>query len=283
MLGGTRDYETQTYYEVDLPELLERGSLDEFKAFYLFFRPAAFRETTGTTFLDTIWSESETAAQELGEDLQDNVFTALQTLGTGFVGTNDLGIDAEDDTALAELKEQSLVWLYRLLFILYAEARDLIDPDDPIARAEYLENFSLEQLRAEILEEIETGREEEFEHEYSEYSTTMWSRLQDLFRLIDDGEAKLGIPAYNGGCRIRCGFGRSFQRTGASVRGDVFRPPTASPYRGGPLIVGTVEAVEVNVAVTRVDAGDFDSFSGLGIVVVDGDGERLDVVNEWFA
>jgi hypothetical protein len=64
-LYGTRDYETQTYYEVDLPELLERGSLDEFKAFYLFFRPAAFRETAGTTFLDTVWSESETASQEL--------------------------------------------------------------------------------------------------------------------------------------------------------------------------------------------------------------------------
>ena len=53
----------------------------------LFFRPAAFCETDGTTFLDTIWSESETAAQKLGEDLQDTVFTALQTPGTGFVGT----------------------------------------------------------------------------------------------------------------------------------------------------------------------------------------------------
>ncbi len=235
-LYGTRDYETQTYYEVDLPELLERGSLDEFKAFYLFFRPAAFRETAGTTFLDTVWSESETAAQELGEDLQDNVFTALQTLGTGFVSTNELGIEADDDAALSELKEQSLVLLYRLMFILYAEARDLIDPDDPKARAEYVENFSLEQLRAKILEEIETGREEEFEREYSEYSTTMWSRMQDLFRLIDNGESKLGIPAYNGRSRIRRGSGRSFQRTGASVRGDVLRPPMASPYRGGPLV-----------------------------------------------
>jgi hypothetical protein len=41
-----------------------------------------------------------------------------------------------------------LVLLYRLLLILYAEARDLIDPDDPTARAEYTKNSTLEQLRA---------------------------------------------------------------------------------------------------------------------------------------
>jgi len=27
----------------------------------------------------------------------------------------------------------------------------------------------------------------------------MWSRLEDLFRLIDEGEQDLGIPPYNGG------------------------------------------------------------------------------------
>nr|WP_245944373.1 type I restriction enzyme HsdR N-terminal domain-containing protein [Haloplanus salinus] len=88
-LYGTNDYETQTYYEVDLPELLERGDLEAFKYFYVFFRPATFHESGGTTFLDEVWSESETASQELGENLQDNVFTALRVLGRGFVETND--------------------------------------------------------------------------------------------------------------------------------------------------------------------------------------------------
>src|SRR5699024_7164672 len=91
-LYGTKDYETETYYEVDLVDLLESGSVEVFKYFYVFFRPAAFRESAGTTFLDTVWSESETAAQELGEDLQDNVFTALRVLGEGFVAKNDLHI-----------------------------------------------------------------------------------------------------------------------------------------------------------------------------------------------
>jgi hypothetical protein len=127
-LYGTNDYETQTYYEVDLPELLERGDLEAFKYFYVFFRLAAFRESAGATFLDEVWSESETASQELGEDLQDNVFTALRVLGRGFVETND----------------------------------DLtIDPDD---------------------DEVDAG----FAEAFSEYSTGVWSRLEDLFRLIDE-------------------------------------------------------------------------------------------------
>ena len=197
-LYGTNDYETQTYYEVDLPELLKRDDLETFKYFYLFFRPAAFRESAGTTFLDEVWSESETAAQKLGEDLQDNVFTALRILGHGFVKTNDLDIDSNDEEGLDELKDQSLVLLYRLMFILYTEARGLIHPEGPAAKEEYQENFSLDALRLDIHDNI--GEVDEgFSNEFSEYSTSMWNRLEDLFQLIDKGEESLGIPPYNGG------------------------------------------------------------------------------------
>ncbi|AWB27713.1 Eco57I restriction-modification methylase domain-containing protein [Halococcoides cellulosivorans] len=197
-LYGTKDYETQTYYEVDLPELLESGDLERFKYFFVFFRPAAFRESGGTTFLDEVRSESETAAQQLGDDLQDNVFTALRVLGRGFVETNDLAIDPDDEAALEELKEQSLVMLYRLMFVLYAEAQGLIHPDDADAQSDYEKNFSLDALRLRIHEEIgevDTG----FEAAYNEHSTRMWNRLADLFQLIDEGQADLGIPPYNGG------------------------------------------------------------------------------------
>ncbi len=198
-LYGTNDYETKTYYEVDLPELLERNDLEAFKYFYVFFRPAAFHESGGTTFHDEVWSESETASQELGENLQDNVFTALRVLGRGFVETNDgLDIDPDDEESLDELKEQSLVFLYRLMFVLYAEARGLIHPEGQSAQDEYDQNFSLDELRLDIHETI--GEVDEgFEDEFSDYSTTMWSRLEDLFRLIDEGEEDLGIPPYNGG------------------------------------------------------------------------------------
>jgi type I restriction-modification system DNA methylase subunit len=203
-LYGTKDYETQTYYEVDLPEILEGGNLEAFKYFYVFFRPGAFLETAGSSFLDDVWSGSETAAQELGEDLQDNVFRALRVLGKGFVESNDLEIDPDDEDGLSadELKEQSLVLLYRLMFVLYAESRGLIDPDDPAASEEYQEYFSLEAKREEIIDEVE-GLDVEsgaaFEREFSQYSSSIWDRLTELFELIDEGEEDLDIPPYNGG------------------------------------------------------------------------------------
>ena len=195
-LYGTKDYATETYYEVDLPELLATGDLESFKYFYVFFRPEAFHEIAGTTFLDTVWNESESAAQELGEDLQDNVFTALRVLGEGFVESNDLDIDPEDESAREDLKEQSLVLLYRLMFVLYAESRHLIEPDDPNAEDHFREDFSLDQLRLDIHERIESG--DSFE-DFSDLATSMWGRLQDLFRLVDTGQDELGIPPYNGG------------------------------------------------------------------------------------
>ncbi|MDL0135149.1 Eco57I restriction-modification methylase domain-containing protein, partial [Halobacterium salinarum] len=195
-LYGTKDYATEIYYEVDLPELLSTGTLEQFKYFYALFRPEAFREVGGTSFLDTVWNESETAAQELGEDLQDNVFTALRVLGEGFVHQNNLDIDPDDEAARGELKEQSLVLLYRLMFVLYAESRGLIRPDDEDARDEYEEHFSLDELRADIHEAIQEGDTYE---DYSGYSTKMWSQLQDLFELVDEGNEELDIPPYNGG------------------------------------------------------------------------------------
>ena len=128
------------------------------------------------------------------------MFTALRVLGEGFVETNGLAIDPANDERLSALKEHSLVLLYRLMFVLYAESRHLIDPDDPDAAREYDDNFSLDALRREIGEEVgEAAGERAFEREYSEFSTTMWGRLANLFSLVDSGNDELGIPPYNGG------------------------------------------------------------------------------------
>ncbi len=82
------------------------------------------------------------------------------------------------------------------MFVLYAESRHLISPDEPRKRTEFKENFSLDEIRQEIHDDITSGGSFE---DYSEYSTSMWGRLEDLFRLIDRGEKSLGIPPYNGG------------------------------------------------------------------------------------
>ena len=63
----------------------------------------------------------------------------------------------------------------------------------------------------------------------------------------------------------------------------LFGRPRRLHIDGVRWLIGTIEAVEVNVAVTCIDAGDLDGVSRLGVVVVDGNGEFSDVVDGWFA
>ncbi|ELY66857.1 Eco57I restriction-modification methylase domain-containing protein [Natrinema versiforme] len=193
---SNRVYETQIYYEVDLVDLIENGRLSDFKYFYAFFHRDALTGAIGESFLDTVYRESEIYAEQLGEDLQDNVFTALRVLGEGFVDCNDLDVTAEGEAARRELKEQSLVYLYRLMFVLYAEGKGLIHPESERAKRDYESEFSLERIREDIVEEAGSG---EYFDDFSAHSRSYWDRLDRLFELIDTGNDDLGIPAYNGG------------------------------------------------------------------------------------
>lgn len=189
-------YETQVYYEVDLVDLLSNGGLSEFKYFYCFFHRDSLTGSIGESFLDKVYRESEIYAEKIGEDLQDNVFTALRVLGEGFVECNNLDISPDDEEKLRKLKENSLVYLYRLMFVLYAEGKDLIHPESDTAQSHYENDFSLEQIRKEIVDQA--GQGEDFE-DFNPVSRSYWDRLDRLFELIDTGNEELGIPAYNGG------------------------------------------------------------------------------------
>lgn len=193
---SNRVYETQIYYEIDLVELLASGDLSDFKYFYAFFHRSAISGDVGESFLDKVYRESEIYAEKLGEDLQDNVFTALRVLGEGFVECNNLEIDPDNTEALNELKEQSLVYLYRLMFVLYAEGKELIHPASQQATQSYEGEFSLETIREDIVSEAGEG---EYFEDFNSYSRSYWDRLDRLFELIDKGNDDLGIPAYNGG------------------------------------------------------------------------------------
>lgn len=195
-LYSIRDYRTQVYFEVDLPELLLEGDIFDFKYFYLLFHKNSLEDRPRGRFLDRIWKESERYAEEVGGDLQDNVFRALRVLARGFTEEDNLDLDLTSEEDLESLKENSLVFLYRIMFILYAEGKDLINPEEGIARKRYERNFSLEEKRIEVLEDV--GHSEDFElYEKNRYE--LWDRLDTLFDLIDEGDDKLDITAYNGG------------------------------------------------------------------------------------
>ena len=129
---GPTSHRLDSYYEIDLPTVLETGDLEDFKYFYLFFRHSAFLEdASGSCFLDDVYDESNLFAQELGEDLQDNIYKAIKVLSEGFMQYPDNDL-SEDDLDL--IHDSSLIYLYRLIFVLYAESegRDLLDTNNEI-------------------------------------------------------------------------------------------------------------------------------------------------------
>ncbi|MFO7992417.1 MAG: N-6 DNA methylase, partial [Thermoplasmata archaeon] len=194
-------HKLDSYYEIDLPTLIEsdrEDKLEIFKYFYLFFRKEAFVEDKrGNSFLDKIYDKSHIFSQELGENLKENIYEAIKLMAEGFLKFPQNELDPVEDIDV--IHDSSLVYLYRMIFVLYAESegRDLLDTKNRI----YNQEYSLNTLKQEVCEELEKS-----EPKYREWQHDLWDDLEELFLLIDKGSRNMGIPeedlyipAYNGG------------------------------------------------------------------------------------
>ncbi|MCB9140939.1 MAG: Eco57I restriction-modification methylase domain-containing protein [Anaerolineales bacterium] len=181
------------YYEVDLPALIEAGDVAAFKYFWLFFRREAFVAGSAApgapAWLDLVLAESAAYEQGVSDSLKEQVYEALRSLAQGFLDFPGNGLTA-DAASLQAIHDNSLIVLYRLLFILYAEDRDLLPVRE---NTTYRESYSLQALKRRIAMEIDRGQPA------APTMSSLWQRLTELWRVIDSGDPFLGVPAYNGG------------------------------------------------------------------------------------
>lgn len=188
-------YKLDSYYEVDLVDLIERKDIESFKYFYFFFRLEAFLEDVEKkNFLDRVYEKSIDYAKELGEGLQNNIYESLKILAEGFLNWKENNLIKNKDN-IKIIHDNSLVLLYRIIFILYSEARGLLD----ITKDVYNKTYSLNSLKKEIAEKYKHA-------EFYPYRDDYWHRLNNLFTLINEGsrargipEKDFSIPSYNGG------------------------------------------------------------------------------------
>ena len=191
------------FYEVDLGDLFDflpegvtpsAEQVDTFKRWWLFFRRAAFvRETQGKTFVQRAHEGSALYAREISDKLKELVFNeVMPEIAGGFVSfrREQLGIGEETPESLQEIYRASLSLLYKLLFLLYAEARSLLPMDNPDYRVN-----SLTAIAEWAAEQADAHRN----LSRATYATPHYDRLLALFRRIDRGDPALGIPEYNGG------------------------------------------------------------------------------------
>ena len=106
------------YYEADLSAVLERGDDASLRTFLLLFRRESFIRQDGATatFLESAIAEGRRYEQQVAQDLSGVVF---QSVFPDLV--NAIADDSGAD--LGEVRDAALVFLYRLLFLLYAEDR----------------------------------------------------------------------------------------------------------------------------------------------------------------
>lgn len=198
----------QTYLEVDLPALLASliptgelefgptgAELNDFLRFYLFFGPSGFASVNERKPLVARAVEgSGEYAVAVGEELRDRVFEALRLCVEGFVSYLPNRLNPSRD--LRDCWEHGLIFLYRLLFVFYAEDRGLL----PYRSNQiYTKNRSLARHRDDVAARLDQVYQGVRVSDYPRTTTELWGDLNDLFDLIDRGHRRYGVHAYNGG------------------------------------------------------------------------------------
>ncbi|UKV14905.1 BREX-1 system adenine-specific DNA-methyltransferase PglX [Thalassospiraceae bacterium SW-3-3] len=155
------------------------------KVFYLIFRRDAFVPTGADprTFHEKALEEGRFYEERVAEDLSNKVF------GKVFPELVRAIVKAAPAADLQKVREAALILLYRLLFILYAEDRDLL----PIKDARYDDYGLRNKVRLDIKDRKDRN------DVFSETAARYWGAMADLFMAIDKGDASIGLPPYNGG------------------------------------------------------------------------------------
>ena len=194
---GARSVSEQ-FFELDLAAILDiPGHNDSLfaltdadrhhwlKVFVLVFRREAF--VAGTTDPRTFHQR----AIEEGRFYEERVAANLSALvfDQVFPGLARAIAAAAPEAPLPDVREAALILLYRLLFILYAEDRDLL----PVRNTRYDDYALREKVRGDV------GQRKDRDDVFSASAASYWSAIDDLCRAIDHGDASIGLPPYNGG------------------------------------------------------------------------------------
>jgi hypothetical protein len=214
LLSRTSSHKPRCFLEADLIALIDRRTdqqaLRAIRFVLGLFSARCFTEVdqAGQSLLERVAEGSDRHGKEIGDELKENVFSALQELGEGFLAYMRANAKATDewgdenapklsrekfltsDVLLEDIYHESLSLMYRLLFLFYAESRELLPLDN-----ELYQTYSLESIRDDVHSVQDDPDPRRF---FAKGNTDLWARLSELFGFLDKGWGKV-IPPYNGG------------------------------------------------------------------------------------
>lgn len=191
------------YYEIDLGLIFDslpddgeptEGQLGRFRRWWLFFRQQSFvPDAQGRSFVERIHEGSDTYARRISDTLKKLVYEkVMPEIAGGFVAYrhHQARVEQETGESLRQIYRASLSLLYKLLFLLYGEARALLPVDKPGYREQSLTKMA--QWAAEHIDKGLTISD-------ATHATARYDGLMALFHRVDRGDPSLGIPRYDGG------------------------------------------------------------------------------------
>ncbi len=182
------------YIEADLTAIFTSEDAASFAVLWSLIHRTRFG-VAGTPVTDCAlerWRESGSREGEAARDrLAAQVETALKVLGSGFLEANpELAARLKSgELDLTEWFNELLRLVYRLIFLMVAEDRNLLHPDTakPDVRKLYAEGYSLTALRAQA------ARAATWDKHHDRYEG-----IKVVFRALARGQDALGLPALGG-------------------------------------------------------------------------------------
>ncbi len=144
-----------SYLQFSLDDLYFQAQIKSYRLHYALFHLLCCKETLAadgqTVLMDSLIEESYKNAYEVTKDLKEGVIFAVETLANEALyywkQNNNIPVsDYTDDTFEAEVKDDCLTIIYRLLFLFYAESREELEIL-PVGDEVYKLGYSLESLR----------------------------------------------------------------------------------------------------------------------------------------
>ncbi|WP_425525582.1 Eco57I restriction-modification methylase domain-containing protein [Streptomyces albidoflavus] len=176
-VGVGRKGQAETFTEIDL------ALLDEDAAAYLPLLFSADALAENGSVPQTLAASADHAAA-LGRRLRERVYNdVVPTLAVAVANRTQATSEAD----LAEAYHRTLIILFRLLFVAYAEDRGLL----PYQRNPRYTRKALKTLAREFAEDPD--------QEFDSTATDRWEDLLAVWRAVDDGNREWGVPPYNGG------------------------------------------------------------------------------------
>ena len=185
-----------TWIEADLARIFTEGRFADFAALWLLIHETRFGSSDAPA-ADCTLEKWQAAGREEGtrarDHLRQGVEAALQLLGQGFLSQPDNAAlrEALHDGTLTTRSyfQQLLRLIYRLIFLLTVEERDLLHPADALDTAKrlYSNGYSLRRLR-----------ERSSKRNAHDRFCDLWEALKITFRGVSLGEPRLALPPLGG-------------------------------------------------------------------------------------